>query len=246
MSSSTTGEGAIYQSFFYPTQFEAEGEVRYAGYVQSLCVDTYGNFREDTVKDNRLVLTEDRIVVTRYDALKDILAIDIYVDANGDGKADPTRDTNSRWHPRHGLLRRLPPISASMTLTSINPIWEGGRGLALMSPSNRTILTWVDLDNNNLVKNITPPTGAATEEYISFDSTNLAKLTGYLNLGATPTAPYTAANIINFIRGTQVTGLRDRTLTVNDNSGTSVSVRVEARRFGVFDARHRWRTQGTV
>ena len=53
LSSSTSGEGAIYQSYFYPTQFEAEREIKYAGYVQSLFIDTYGNFREDTVKDNR-------------------------------------------------------------------------------------------------------------------------------------------------------------------------------------------------
>ena len=81
----------------------------------------------------------------------------------------------------------------------------------------------MDLDNDKLVKNITPPTGAATEEYISFDSTNLTKLTGYLNLECDAPAPYTAANIIDFIRGTQVTGLRDRMLTVMNNSGTSVS-----------------------
>jgi Tfp pilus tip-associated adhesin PilY1 len=223
LSSSTTGEGAIYQSYFYPTQFEAEREIRYAGYVQSLFVDTYGNFREDTVKDNRLVLTEDRIVVTRYDAVNDKLAIDIYVDANGDGKADPTRDTSV---PPDGILDTAfcddSPNQCDMFLTDINPIWEGGRNLALMSPSSRKILTWVDLDNNKLVKNIAPPTGAATEEYILFDSTNVNKLTGYLNLSGAPAA-YTAANIIDFIRGTQVTGLRDRILTVKDISGTPVS-----------------------
>ncbi len=221
LSSSTTGEGAIYQSYFYPTQYEAEREIKYAGYVQSLFVDTYGNFREDTVKDNRLVLTEDRIVVTRYDAVNDTLAIDIYVDANGDGKADPTRDTNS-----DGILDTAfcddSPNQCDKVLADINPIWEGGRNLALMSPSSRNILTWVDLDNNKLVKNIAAPTGAATEEYISFDSTNVSKLTGYLNLSGAPAA-YTAANIIDFIRGTQVTGLRDRTLTVKDTSGTPVS-----------------------
>jgi Tfp pilus tip-associated adhesin PilY1 len=221
LSSSTTGEGAIYQSFFYPTQFQAEVEVKYAGYVQSLWVDTYGNFREDTVKDNRLVLSDDRIVITRYDPLKDILVIDIYVDANGDGKADPTRDTNG-----DGILDTAfcddAPNSCSNPLNSINPIWEGGRNLALMSPSSRTILTWVDLDNDTLVKNISPPTGAASDEYIAFNSTNLAKLTGYLNLGAAPTAPYTAANLVNFILGNQVTGLRTRMLTVMNTSGVSV------------------------
>ena len=221
LSSSTTGEGAIYQSYFYPTQFEAEREVRYAGYVQSLFVDTYGNFREDTVKDNRLVLTEDRIVVTRYDAVNDTLAIDIYVDANGDGKADPTRDTNSDAILDTAFCDDA-PNQCDATLADINPIWEGGRNLALMSPSSRKILTWVDLDNNKLVKNIAAPTGAATEEYILFDSTNVSKLTGYLNLSGAPAA-YTAANIIDFIRGTQVTGLRDRILTVKDISGTPIS-----------------------
>jgi Tfp pilus tip-associated adhesin PilY1 len=221
LSSSTTGEGAIYQSYFYPTQFEAEREIKYAGYVQSLFVDTYGNFREDTVKDNRLVLTEDRIVVTRYDAMNDRLAIDIYVDANGDGKADPTRDTNSDSVLDTAFCDDAPNI-CDMSQTDINPIWEGGRGLALMSPNSRKIFTWVDLDNNKLVKNIAPPTGAGTEEYILFDSTNQAKIQGYLNLSGAPAA-YTAANIIDFIRGTQVTGLRDRTLTVKDSSNTPVS-----------------------
>lgn len=220
LSSSTTGEGAIYQSYFYPTQFQLEAEVKYAGYVQSLWVDTYGNFREDTVKDNRLVLSDDRIVIQRYDPLKDILVIDIFVDANGDGKADPTRDTNG-----DGILDTAfcddAPNSCSNPLGSINPIWEGGRNLALMSPSSRTIFTWVDLDNDQRVKNIAPPTGGATEEYIAFNSTNLPKLTGYLNLSGAPAA-YTPANLVNFILGNQITGLRNRTLNVMNTSGVSV------------------------
>ena len=223
LSSSTTGEGAIYQSYFYPTQFEAEREIKYAGYTQSLFVDTYGNFREDTVKDNRLVLTEDRIVITRYDSVNDRLAVDVYVDANGDGKADPTRDTSV---PSDGILDTAfcddAPHQCDKTLADVTPIWEGGRNLALMSPSSRKVFTWVDLDNNKLVQNIAPPTGAAAEEYVLFDNTNVAKLQGYLNLSGAPAA-YTAANIIDFIRGTQVTGLRDRMLTVKDSSGVPVS-----------------------
>jgi type IV pilus assembly protein PilY1 len=223
LSSSTSGEGAIYQSYFYPTQFEAEREIKYAGYVQSLFIDTYGNFREDTIKDNRLVLNEDRIVVTRYDAVNDRLAVDVYVDSNGDGQADPTRDTSV---PLDGILDTAfcddAPHQCDKVLTDINPIWEGGRNLALMNPVNRKIFTWVDLNNNKLVSNLYPPTGASGEEYVSFDSTNATMLQGYLNLSGAPAA-YTAANIISFIRGTQVTGLRDRTLTVKDSSGTPVS-----------------------
>lgn len=223
LSSSTSGEGAIYQSYFYPTQFEAEREIKYAGYVQSLFVDTYGNFREDTIKDNALVLNEDRIVVTRYDAVNDRLVVDVYVDGNGDGKADPTRDTSV---PPDGVLDQAfcddAPHQCDKILSDINPIWEGGRNLALMTPSSRKIFTWVDLDNDKLVRNISAPTGIATDEYILFDSTNLSKLTGYLKLSGAPAA-YTAANIVDFIRGTQVTALRDRTLTVKNSAGTPVS-----------------------
>ena len=223
LSSSTTGEGALYQSYFYPTQFEAEREIKYAGYTQSFFVDSNGNFREDTVKDNALVLNEDRIIVQRYDAVNDRLVVDIYIDANGDGIADPTRDTSV---PLDGTLDKAfcddAPHQCDKVLVDIAPIWEGGRNLALMSPSSRKIFTWVDLDDNKLVYNLTPPTGAATEEYIAFDSTNVSKLTPYLNLSGAPAA-YTAANIIDFIRGTQVTGLRDRMLTVKNFSGTPVS-----------------------
>ncbi len=152
LASSATGEGAVYQSFFFPVQFEAEREIKFAGYTQSLFIDANGNFREDTVKDNALVLTEDRIIVERYDALQDKLVIDVFVDANGDGKADPTRDTSV---PPDGILDKAfcddAPHQCDKIMSDIVPIWEGGRNLALMSASSRKIFTWVDLNDNKLV-----------------------------------------------------------------------------------------------
>lgn len=222
LSSSSTGEGALYQSYFYPTQFEAEREVKYTGYVHGLFVDAYGNLREDTNGDGRLVLTDDRIVVTRYDAINDRLVVDIYVDGNGDGKADPTRDTSV---PADGVNDVAfcddSPHQCDKTLADITPIWEGGRRLAIMPPASRNIYTWVDLDNDKVVSSAlsTAPAG----EFVSFDTTNQSKLAGYLNLSGAP-ATYTAANVINFIRGTQITGLRDRTLTTKNDSGTPTSM----------------------
>ena len=217
LSSSTSGEGALYQSYFFPTQFEAEREVKYTGYVHGLFIDAYGNLREDTNGDGRLVLSDDRIVVTRFDAANDRLAVDIYVDANGDGKADPTRDLIA---PLDGVFDTAvcddSPHQCDKTLADIMPIWEGGRRLAIMPPANRKIYTWVDLDNNKVVSNALPTASAG--EFISFDTSNQSKIAGYLNLSGAPAA-YTAANVINFIRGTQITGLRDRTLTVKPDSG---------------------------
>jgi type IV pilus assembly protein PilY1 len=220
LSSSTSGEGALYQSYFYPTQFEAEREIKYTGYVHGLFVDAYGNLREDTNGDGRLVLTDDKIVVTRYDAINDRLVVDVYVDANGDGKADPTRDTNSDLVFDTAFCDDS-PHQCDKSLADITPIWEGGRRLAIMPPANRNIYTWVDLDDDKVVSNAlsTAPAG----EFVSFDTTNQSKLAGYLNLSGAP-ATYTAANVINFIRGTQITGLRDRTLTVKDDGGTPTSM----------------------
>ncbi|BFU94455.1 MAG: exported protein of unknown function [Nitrospira sp.] len=222
LSSSTSGEGALYQSYFYPTQFEGTREVKYAGYVHGLFVDTYGNLREDTNGDGRLVLSEDRIVVTRYDVTNDRLAVDIFVDSNGDGKADPTRDTTV---PPDGILDTAfcddSPHQCDKAITDINPIWEGGRRLAIMPPANRYIYTWVDLDNDKVVSS----TGSATPtgEFISFDISNQSKIAGYLNLSGAPAA-LTATNTINFIRGSQVTGLRDRTLTVKNDSNVPTAM----------------------
>ncbi len=216
LSSSTSGEGALYQSYFYPTQFEAEREIKYTGYVHGLFVDAYGNLREDTNGDGRLRLkNEDRIVVTRYDAINDRLVVDIYADTNGDGKADPSRDAVA---PFDGVFDTAvcddAPHQCDKSLADITPIWEGGRRLAIMPPANRSIHTWVDLNGDKVV---------GSGEFVSFDTTNQSKIAGYLNLSGAPAA-YTAANVINFIRGTQITGLRDRMLTVKDDSGTPTSM----------------------
>jgi type IV pilus assembly protein PilY1 len=219
LSSSSTGEGALYQSYFYPTQFEAEREIKYTGYVHGLFVDSFGNLREDTIRDGRLVLNEDRIVVTRYDAVNDRLVVDFYVDANGDGKADPNRDTST---PPDGIpdvaVCDDPPHSCNNLISDITPIWEGGRRLAIRDSTTRTIWTWVDLNGNGIVD--------AASEFISFDATagNKAKIWGYLNIGSSPTAPYTADNVINFVRGTQIANMRDRTLTVKNDSNVPTSM----------------------
>jgi len=213
LSSSTSGEGAVYQSYFFPAQFESEREVKYTGYVHGLFVDSYGNFREDTNGDGRLVLkNEDRIVVTRFDTVNDRLVVDIYVDANGDGKADLTRDAIA---PFDGVFDTAAcddaPHQCDKTLADVTPIWEGGRRLAIMPPANRNIYTWVDLNADKV---------AGPSEFISFDTTNQSKIAGYLNLSGAPAA-YTAANVINFTRGTQIAGLRDRILTVKPDGAGS-------------------------
>ncbi len=182
LASSATGEGALYQSFFFPSTPEG---VKWVGYTQGLFLDAFGNLREDTNGDKKLVYDQDYIVQTRIDVATKEVVVDRYVDANGDGLAD-TPST---------------PLG-TVKLKDVNNIWEAGNRLALTASGSRKILTWIDKDHDGLVD------GA---EQIAFTAANATDLDPYLRTGV---APFTATNIINFIRGDQIAGLRDRQLDV--------------------------------
>lgn len=189
LASSTTGDGALYQSYFFPTQFEGERQVKWTGYTQGLFVDEFGNLREDTNGDGRLVYTQDNIIITRYDTVSSSVKVDRYADTDGNGVADSATPTTT------------------VSLSEITPIWEAGKQLALTASTSRKIFTWLD-DRTSA----TPLGAVDAGEQISFDSTNATILSPFLRAGS---SPYTATNIINFIRGDQISGLRDRQLTVN-------------------------------
>ena len=216
LATSTTGEGALYQSYFYPSTIETATlkDVLWTGYTQSLFIDTYGNLREDTpqagVKDGKLIYSQDKILVTRYDTTANLVKVDYYDDLNGDGLPDD-KDSN-------GIINSLDCLPCDRLLSSISPVWEAGAQLALKDSSTRTILTWVDTNNNGVVD---------SGEQIPFTAANAATLSPYLRPGA---APFTAPNIIEFVRGCEpsvcTTGgnqfdqLRERRLQVPFGSGT--------------------------
>ena len=192
LASSSTGEGSIYQAFFYPSTFEGTNEIKWTGFVQGLFVDTYGNLREDRggsggAADGKLVYTDDNIVQTRLDTATGDVKVDRFVDADGDGKADSTTPYET------------------VGLREMQGIWEAGKKLALrdLTASPRNLITWVDADNDGVVD---------SGEQMAFSTANAATLAPYLRANATGT--YTATNIINFVTGNQVSGMRDRQVTV--------------------------------
>ncbi|MBS0181826.1 MAG: hypothetical protein JSS39_05440 [Nitrospira sp.] len=201
LATSASGEGAIYQAYFFTNEIGKSGaDVKWSGYTHALFIDAFGNFREDTVKDGVLDYTQDRIVTTRYDdnqaspTYQKVL-VDKYEDINGDGVADSTT-----------------PTIQGADLKSIIPIWEAGKELALMSSASRRILTWVDGNNDGIVD---------PSEQIEFSTANCMTLKDYLRYaGDTCGGSSNAMNLINFIRGDEVTGLRTRMLEVPVGSGT--------------------------
>lgn len=200
LATSATGEGTIYQAYFFTSDIgQAGANVKWAGYTHALFIDGFGNFREDTVQDGVLNYQQDLIVTSRYDnnpaspTYQKVL-VDKFADLNGDGVADSTTPT------------------ITTDLKSIKPIWEAGKELALTSSASRKILTWVDADNDGIVD---PP------EQIAFSTANCTALKEYLRYPTdTCAGSSNAMNLINFIRGDEITGLRTRMLEVPVGSGS--------------------------
>ncbi len=227
LATSSTGEGTLYQAFFFPVQFEGQNQIQWLGYTQGLWVDEFGNIRQDFSAanctgppDGRLVLEHDCIIKTRFDPSTGNVFVDVFVDANGDGLADSTTPTKT------------------VTLQTIQPVWEAGARLAYTAPgtscttanagtsSCRRILTW--LDNTGGARNNVVDSG----EVIEFNASNVASLCPYLaasHVGdctsATASAKTAALNeatdLVNFHRGFDGTSstdmntpnLRNRTIT---------------------------------
>jgi type IV pilus assembly protein PilY1 len=198
LASSSTGEGALFQAFFYPSTFEGTNEIKWTGFVQGLFVDPFGNLREDRggsggAPDGKLVYSDDNIVVTRTDPSSGDVVVDRYADVS----------------PADGLADSTTPYE-TVSLRQMQGIWEAGKKLALrdISSTPRNLITWVDLDNDGVVD---------SGEQLAFSTANASTLCPYLRVSScgTATATTTTTNIINFIHGTEVSGMRDRQVTVN-------------------------------
>ena len=221
LTSTATGEGALYQAYFFPSLTTGLSEVKWLGYLQSLWLDRFGNLREDHSApacggppDAKLILDHDCIIRIRYDTTLNTVKVDRFVPGS--------------------------PITVqTVDVADIQPIWEAGRRLALTTPGNtcaansggvncRRILTWMDISNGGSV-------GPSVEEYNEFAPGRVGYLCPYLggalaincnsgSAGLKASALAEATKIINFIRGEAVPGLRNRTVPVLDDTQTSVNL----------------------
>ncbi|WHZ16733.1 MAG: Type IV fimbrial biogenesis protein PilY1 [Nitrospira sp.] len=206
LATASTGEGALYQSYFYPSTIEPStlSDVKWTGYTQSLFIDTFGNTREDTNQDGRLDYKVDRIIKTRFDAAANVVKVDKYVDSDGDGLPNDQNGDNQ--------VTVADCNPCGKVLSDILPIWEAGKQLALKDSSTRTILTWVDSDHDGVVD---------AGEQIPFTTGNEPTLRPYLRAASSTEG----TTIINFVRGCDVatcseqSTTRDRRLQVPPNSG---------------------------
>jgi len=189
LATNSEGEGHVVQAYFRGTVTEGLDEARWLGYLQSLWVDAYGVMHEDT--NQNAALDEDD------------LTVEFVTGSDGDTKV-----------LRNGL---------EVPLEEIQPIFEAGKRLATRDPATRRIFTYVDTNVDSAVDELTVDMFDAAGEAITFDTTTAGLIKPYLGviedddwgdggarLGTTHNAR--VANIIQWVRGTDVSGLRNRTL----------------------------------
>src|SRR5438128_2605402 len=205
LATSSTGDGAIYQAYFFPVTFvniaSNTNQVLWTGFTQGLFLDKFGNLREDYSApgcagppDGKLVLIHDCIIKVRLETDPsspnfNSVVVDRFKDDGtapgstaGDGVADTTTPFQTVALSTGGV-------------SNVQPLWEGGRRLALLSPGTtcessttwpiagnmsqggntcRRILTWADVSNGGGVG------GGAGNETLEFSTANAFTLCPFL------------------------------------------------------------------
>jgi type IV pilus assembly protein PilY1 len=177
---------------FYLTFEDDNGtEIEWIGKLHALFVDQYGNMREDTDANATLSLTSDKIVVLFFEPTTGRTKAKLYDDSDGDGVADGS--------------------PTEVEIDDVKYLWEGGKKLAERDAATRDIYTWIDKNGNGAVG------GGGTidsDEFITFSDSVASDLQPYLAVEQASDTTLTT-KLINWIRGTDQTGYRSRTIDVD-------------------------------
>jgi hypothetical protein len=243
ISSSRSGEGAIYQALFFTSQVDGDmREINWAGDVHSLWLDRYGNIREDCgpvtcadpcdpatcPADQTLDLQADNIVTFYTDSTAGGTALARrYSDANGDGRynamgcsdgVSTTEDDCSTALGTWDYSNSPDFLGESIDLQDIKYIWSAGEWLAAAEPDQKTNYSDVPAagDPGRYIFTWLPDTG----DIVPFTTTGMdAALTDDEYLGYLQATDATEADaIVNFIRGEDQSGYRSRLIDW-DNDG---------------------------
>ncbi len=189
------GEGAVYQAYFIPEKMEDDGIRKWRGFIHALFVDKYGNLREDAGTAGKLD-NSDPVIKMDYSPEN---GTEVYRCATTDNGATYTCPSS----PEPGGLE------------SIRPIWDGGRWLWENNPARRKIYTTLSGYDFTTGLNIqgNPSPG-------NFHVGNSAGLQPYLRAADIPEA----ARIIRWIRGEDISGYRERSITLTVGGITSTNV----------------------
>lgn len=154
ISSSRSGEGAIYQSLFYTTQTDTESNTVYwTGQTHSLFVDAYGNMREDTNDNGILDMKEDKIVIFSEESSDVVIrtVVNKYLDADGDGRLTGAELTPGPGDSSVDIADVAFVWSTSDWLNNLqNANLTSNRSTYISSEGRRHIITFLDTKGDML------------------------------------------------------------------------------------------------
>jgi len=212
LSTSASGAGSIYQAYFYPAKIEGTTEQRtWPGFLRAFFLDKYQNLRDDYsggTPDAALSMAGDRIAQMFLNTSTNEVRVKLFTDSDGNGTPDSATPDNA-------------PNYTSMD--DLISIWEGGKRLAQRDKNTRNIYLWLDSNADGVVDN--GDFSSLTGEALSFvnDAAHRTALRYYLRAEdpdktATTDGPLTAEDeagyIIDYIRGIEKTGYRNRCITI--------------------------------
>ena len=201
LANSSNGTGTVYQALFQPER-EVNGKtVQWGGILHALFIDSKGHLREDSNNNDQLDdYSTDKIVELFFDPNAGQTMVQRYI-SNDEGITKITS-------------------GALSALSSLETIWDGRKQLSevanvisqrtynALASGGRHILTWLDKDNNQQID---------TDEFLPFMPSTFINNEGYLGVNSTD-----VSNLVNYIRGEEQTGARNRTIDFDEDGHADV------------------------
>jgi type IV pilus assembly protein PilY1 len=207
--------GSVIQALYQPRLVTDTAAVEWVGLMHSVFIDQWGNLREDSDSDGQLdgdgsAAADDKIIQILYaDDVSRTMLYYCTTSDNGVTATCPDRNT---------------PSANRVELENLKSIWNVRDQLATIPDSliddqrdydtafddasngGRHIITWLDDDDGNV----------ESGEIVDFDEDSFTNT----NYGTLAAADQTEAdNIVNWIRGKEISGYRNRTIDY-DGDGT--------------------------
>lgn len=236
------GEGALYQAYYEPLKKDnLKNEVTWIGSLSSMWMDSSGYMREEGAKAGCVDLDGDGDKECNGGSNNGSSCTSIaqcpgpnYI--LDDYETDPVIETffdstENKTRVRRWTSKTPDTFEADTSLTielaEVNALWNGRTGLSKMSDSlisdqrpwsdiagsKRYIKTWLDSDLNGIVD---------SGEYVDFtaniSNTTLAAKFGFFDLANSTDA----SNLINYVRGKEITTFRNRTVDYDGDGVTEV------------------------
>lgn len=202
VANSSSGVGAVYQALYEPKFTKGADQINWGGVLQALFIDEQGRLREDTDTNDRLS-SGDHEVRIYFDTTKKEARFTIHNSGTGVqiGSDQPLQNLKTIWNARDQL--------AAITSVGDQRVYTENAN----SVGGRYIKTWIDTDNDGVVD---------SGEYIDFTAANFPTPSSSEHnaryLGFDSSSSNAGAELVNYIRGEEISGLRSRTIDF-DNDG---------------------------